>query len=226
MTRQPIIPAIIPDTEPMLRERLLQVRGLVRVAQVDVMDGSYSETTSWPYEGVAREMFEGEGGIELPLWQELELEIDLMVREPEQHVRRWSLAGAARIIVHIESTEHMNEVIEACRETHTELAIGIKPATDAAMLEPYLADALFVQVMGSNEVGKHGVALEESALRQVESIHKRWPEVLIGVDIGVNEETLPKLKEVGAGRFAAGSAIFRSGDAEGAYRALTSAVEA
>lgn len=224
MTRQSIIPAIIPDTVTMLEARLKELRGVAHVAQVDVMDGSYTPAPSWPYEGVAREMFES-GGVELPFWQELEIEIDLIVREPERHVRNWSLAGASRIIAHIESTERMNEVIETCLATHTEVALAIKPETDAAMLEPYLEYPLFVQVMGSGEIGKHGVTLADAAITQIQAIHKRWPELLIGVDIGVNEATIPVLLEAGARRFAAGSAIFRSGDAVGAYCTLTALSE-
>jgi len=224
MIYQNIIPAIIPDTQTQLAERLREVRHEVRTVQVDVMDGSYTPNPSWPYEGVSHESFEG-GGVELPFWQELEIEIDLMVREPESHVRNWSLAGASRIIAHIESTDRMNEVIDTCLETHTEVALAIKPETDAAMLEPYLEHPRFVQVMGSAEIGKHGVALSDAARAQVRTIHKRWPELLIGVDIGVNEATIPTLLEAGARRFAAGSAIFRSGDAVGAYRTLTALTE-
>jgi pentose-5-phosphate-3-epimerase len=43
---------------------------------------------------------------------------------------------------------------------------------------------------------------------------------VVGVDIGVKEETLPALMEAGATRFAAGSAIFEMGDAVRAWRHL------
>jgi len=222
MVKQSIVPAIIPDDRTMLTKRLEAVRGVVRTVQVDVMDGSYTATCSWPYEGVARDMFmerrtEDAG---LPLWQELDLEIDCMVREPSAHVESWVLAGASRIVLHVESAASLTEAIGRCQASRVEVALAVKPSTKLDVLEPYLDQAVFVQCMGSDTLGRHGVGLDPAAVEQVRAIKARWPDVLIGVDIGVNTSTIRDLYDAGARRFAAGSAVFRSASIPQAIQSL------
>jgi ribulose-phosphate 3-epimerase len=227
MTIQHIVPAIIPESRTHLESRLRDVRDVVTRVQVDVLDGTYAPSTSWPYNSTHGEAFEtlrrqDEG---LPFWQELTFEIDLMVREPEKHIEAWALAGASSIIIHLDSTEKLVEAIRRCGEHRLEVALAVCPATDIDMLEPFIDIALFVQVMGSDKIGYHGVALDDAAIERIRTIHERWPDVLIGVDIGVNEETIPTLIEAGARRFAIGSAIFNYSAPAGAVSHLQTIVD-
>jgi len=195
--------------------------------QIDVIDGAYAPTTSWPYGGVEQEAFEAirrktDG---LPYWQDFDFEIDMMVVKPEERIDDWALAGAACLIIHMESTEKLEEIFVAAHERRLEVALALKPSTDHAVLEPFVERAVFVQVMGSDRIGYHGVSLDRRALEKIQAIHKEWPELEIGVDIGVSETTLPELVAAGARRFAAGSAVFASGDTHGAYKALEDLAE-
>jgi ribulose-phosphate 3-epimerase len=212
MQTQHIIPAIIPDSLEHLRSRLLEVRDVVTRVQIDVMDGSYAPTKSWPYAGADKDAFEAirreDQG--LPYWQDFDFEIDLLVKNPENRILEWALAGAACVIVHVESTEHLEDIAKLCHERRLELALALKPTTPIEVLEPYISQALFVQVMGNSRIGYHGVTLSDSALETVKSVKERWPSLTVGVDIGVNAETLPRLCEAGATRFAAGSSVFTS----------------
>jgi pentose-5-phosphate-3-epimerase len=106
-----------------------------------------------------------------------------------------------------------------------EVALALRPSTDIALLEPYIDDVVFVQCMGNDKIGYHGVALEERAVDMIARIHARWPKVLIGVDIGVNKDTIPRLYSAGARRFATGSAVFGGGDPSGAITALRAIVD-
>jgi pentose-5-phosphate-3-epimerase len=42
----------------------------------------------------------------------------------------------------------------------------------------------------------------------VRAIKERWPDTVVGIDIGVSVDTIPALAEAGVSRFAAGSAVF------------------
>ncbi len=221
MNRQDIIPAIIPDSLHRLESRLREVRNRVRCVQVDVMDGTFVPVTTWPYEGVGRDMFlstrHEEPGI--PLWQEFEIELDLMVSEPERHVSAWAISGVTRIIFHVESAPSLRGAIDVCRASHIEVACAISPSTSLSALEPYIDESVFVQCMGNDRLGQHGVPLDPKAVDRVREIRARWP-VTIGIDIGVSSVTIPDLYRAGARRFAAGSSIFTSGDPAGALRDL------
>jgi ribulose-phosphate 3-epimerase len=222
MKIQHIIPAIIPDSLEQLERKLRDIRGTAHRVQIDVMDGTYASGKSWPYDGAGREAFEAirreDDG--LPYWQDFDFEIDLLLKNPEERIDEWALAGAACLIAHVETTEKFADFIAACKDKRLEVALALKPSTEIEMLAPYVADAVFVQVMGNDLIGRNGVPLDERVFDKIKEIKWRWSEAVVGVDIGVNEETLPKLLEAGATRFASGSAIFESGDAVRAYKQL------
>jgi ribulose-phosphate 3-epimerase len=227
MRTQHIIPAIIPDSIDQLQSRLQEVQGVVKRIQVDVMDGTYAPTMSWPYEGVGREAFESVRREDqgLPYWQDFDFEIDLLVSKPENKLSEWILAGAVCLIIHVESTDKLEEIAQQCFERHIEMALALKPSTSIEMLAPYIHRAVFVQVMGSDRIGYHGVALDSKALDTIRAIKERWPSTLVGIDIGVTSETLPALYEAGARRFAAGSAVFSFSTPLGAISHLETIVE-
>ena len=222
MKTQHIIPAIIPDSLLYLQSRLKEVRGVVRRVQVDVMDGSYTPVTTWPYDNSSRKAFESEKketeGI--PYWQDFEFEIDLMTEKPEDKILDWSLAGARCIIVHVESTDDVSGVVDKCHENRLEVALALKPSTNIESLSENISRVLFVQVMGSDKIGYNGVPLDDMALNKIREIKDRWPHAVVGVDIGVNEETLPSLCKAGATRFASGSAVFSFASPVGAISNL------
>ena len=226
MKTQRIIPAIIPDSFEHLKSRLRDVRGVARRVQVDVMDGSYAPPHTWPYVGAhAEAVQEGvRGDVTLPYWQEFDFEIDLLLSEPERKIEEWALAGASTVIIHAETTDRIDDIMRDCRERRVEVGIAIKPSYDIEALAPYVGQALFVQVMGNERVGYHGVSLQDEAVEKIRALHARWPSLQVGVDIGVSQETLPTLCEAGARRFAAGSAVFGFTSPEGAYLHLEDVV--
>lgn len=224
MKTQHIIPAIIPDSLTHLQSRLNDVHGVVRRVQIDVMDGTYAPTISWPYSGVDRESFEATRKEDqgLPYWQDFDFEIDLLLTKPEERISEWALAGATCFIVHIESTEKIDEIAKKCFELRIEMALALKPSTNIDLLASHVDQALFVQVMGNDKIGYHGVDLDPSALDSIRAIKQRWPDTIVGVDIGVSAETLPELCRAGATRFAAGSAVFNFSSPAGAISHLES----
>jgi len=227
MKRDVIIPAIIAETYDYLESRVRDVRHSVRRVQVDVMDGTYAPTVSWPYVGAEKEVFEANRREDqgLPYWQDVEFEIDLMVLNPEKHLEAWALAGATCILIHVESTDGLEHIVKECFDRRLELALALKPSTDIAVLAPYIERALFVQCMGNDRIGYHGVPLDPTVLKKIRAIKEQWPHTVVGVDIGVSEETLPDLVRAGATRFAAGSAVFGRGDVTDAIARLEKIVE-
>lgn len=224
MKTQLIIPAIIPDSLSHLQSRLQDVQGVVRRVQIDVMDGTYAPTVSWPYAGVGREAFESERREDqgLPYWQDFDFEIDLLLQKPEDRLSEWALAGAKCLIVHVESTEKIEAIAQECFDRRIEIALALKPSTNIDRLSACVEQALFVQVMGNDKIGFHGVDLNPAALDTIRAIKERWPNTTVGVDIGVSAETLPKLCMAGATRFVAGSAVFNFSSPAGAISHLES----
>jgi ribulose-phosphate 3-epimerase len=198
----------------------------MRRVQVDVLDGKYTPVGSWPYSGVedirdTRSRLE----YELPLWHEYDFEVDLMVEHPEAVIEEWSLAGATAVVVHIETVSDMKEIIRLCEKRRLELGIALKPSTEIESILPFVESVLFVQFMGNTKLGTHGAELMRSVPEKIRTLKKISPQVCIGIDIGVREETVQVLCDAGVERFVAGSAVFGSDDPVGAYERLEVLVE-
>ena len=205
-----IIPAIIPIGIRDLTYKLSQVKGVVKRVQIDIVDGRYAPKASWPFNGnddaEFRQIKTQEKG--LPFWEDFEFEIDLMVKSPELIIDDWINAGAETLIIHSGSTDDLAGIFASAKEKGVHVALALKPSADISLIAPFINDAAFIQVMGNNLIGENGRPLTEEALETIRVVTQTYPDATIGVDIGVNKETIGKLIEAGASRFACGSAIF------------------
>ena len=217
-----IIPAVLPVDFEEVREKAGLVAGRVPLMQLDVCDGRFVPSRSWPYTGTDphhdrffKKIIEQNEG--LPHWQKLNYEIDAMVAEPTRaFVDDWIIAGAARIILHLESTsphslkeiiQHILGRLDSSAFLEIGLALGLETPLDA--VSEYLEDIDVVQFMGIECVGYQGQEFAgERVLERVRTFHAAHPEIPISVDGGVNPEHARVLVEAGASRLIVGSAIF------------------
>lgn len=212
-----IVPAVIPTSLAHLRETAELVRGFARALQIDVVDGKFVPHVSWPYGG--GEMH-GEPAAVAEFASALEIEMDLMLAEPEASLDAWAAAGAARIVVHIESVRDMDAVI-AHRRTHGyRLGLALNNDTPLSVIEPHLSSVDFVECMGIAAIGAQGAPFDERVIGRIAELARAHPGLEISVDGSVNETTLPRLAAAGATRFVAGSAIFKADAPARAYERL------
>src|SRR5690606_13217824 len=129
-----------------------------------------------------------------------------------EYIDDWITAGAATVIIHVESTHHFDSIFARARERGAEVALALKPSTDIELLAPYIEQAAFVQVMGNDKIGMQGVVLDERVVGKIHDFRERFGEGIIGVDIGVNRHTIRPLYEAGATHFAVGSAVASAPD--------------
>ena len=216
-----IIPAIMPAGFEDLKDKVAYVANHADMVQLDIMDGKFVKARSWPYFSGDEHSFESllsesEG---LPEWEKINYEIDLMVSKPEDVIDDWITAGASRIVVHIESTTEMEEIVKrmhgrfgygTSRAADVELGIALNIDTPTDTLLPFLEQIQFVQFMGIRTIGLQGEPFDEQAIDKIRNFHNAHPEIIISVDGGVNFETAPTLLEIGVRRLVAGSVIFES----------------
>ncbi len=233
-----IIPAIMPDSYEDLVTKANRVHALVPLAQIDIMDGAFVKSKSWPYTegGTKKEphfislMAQDEG---MPFWEELDYEIDLMIGEPEKHIDEWLPLGASRLIFHIESIKDIETFFahdmwaEGARdiggEKVVQLGLSINPETPLETILPYIEKIDFVQCMGIAKIGYQSQPFDERVLTRINQLRVKYPNMPISVDGGVNMETAGLLKQAGATRLVAGSAIFGAEDVVEAIESLKNA---
>ncbi|MFA6340702.1 MAG: hypothetical protein WCX27_00470 [Candidatus Paceibacterota bacterium] len=225
-----ILPAIIAESFEDLQYKMSQVKGLVKTVQIDVCDGRFVPSKSWPYIGdedndFERILRESEG---FPFWESLDFEADLMISDPEKSAEDWITAGAKGIVLHIESSKELPNFIKELRKKYgypiesavtVEIGIALNPDTPNEMLDEYLkADAEgrtladFVQFMGIDRIGFQGQEFNGDILKKIRDLRKKYPDVVISVDGGVNFDNAGDLKKAGANKLISGSALYESED--------------
>ena len=215
----------MPSSYDDLVEKAGRVRGLVPLAQVDIMDGIFVPSKSWPYtsggihgdEHFVALSRQEEG---MPYWDELDYEIDLMIAEPEKHIDEWLPLGASRLIFHIEAIEDhevfwSNDIFkEGARDVGgdkvVEVGLAINPDTPLETIEPHVGKVDFVQCMGIAKIGYQGEPFDERVFEHINKLRVKYPNLPISVDGGVNKDTAKLLKQAGATRLAVGSVVFGS----------------
>ena len=228
-----IIPAILPEDIDDLREKLSLISGIVPLVQIDVCDGKFTPTKTWPYKKGVDETFLKIVGQEegFPFWDSVDFEADLMVKHPENIIDDWVATGAKRIIIHIESTPDTLSLVRKIRqeyqyknESSYGIEIGVALNIDTPNEEVYdILNALeedgapidFVQFMGIENIGYQGEPFDERVFEKIRDLREKFPETIISVDGGVSLENAAELIEAGANRLVSGSAIFESGDIAG-----------
>ncbi|MES3005332.1 MAG: hypothetical protein V4664_00075 [Patescibacteria group bacterium] len=210
-----IIPAIMPEDFDHLRSEMERFVSLVPLVQIDVMDGNLTASKSWPYkstvDGEFLKIVNQEEGF--PFWEEVDFEADLMVSDPSRAADQWIAAGAARIIIHLESAPAavIGSVLKSIKDKGIEvgLAVGLEtlPETFAVFYEEYKDIIDTVQFMGIEKIGFQGQLFDERVLDRILKFKEKFPEAIISVDGGVHEESAPLLGRVGVNRLIVGSEL-------------------
>jgi ribulose-phosphate 3-epimerase len=217
-----VIPAVLVKNFEELKEKLALYKNVSRLVQIDVCDGQFVETISWPMnrndaESLSLILDEEEG---MPYWTDLDFEFDLMVKDAHKQFDIFIQLGAKRIVFHLEAEEEDSfkdflESIDPYTKDNVEIGLAINTTTDINKLDKFINYIDFVQCMGIENIGFQGEPFDERALEQISSIHKKYPEIPISVDGSVNEQTAQRLIDSGATRLVMGSALLRTYDIKG-----------
>jgi ribulose-phosphate 3-epimerase len=225
-----IVPAILPKSFEDLVAHLVRVRGVARLVQIDMVDGSFAPNKTWPYgeyESFETIAHEEEG---MPFWEEFDFEFDVMANHPEKDIDNLVHAGAARIVIHAKSAgaEKALELLQPSRggELGVKVGIALELTDTPAALDAFDGLYDYVQVMGIAKVGFQGQAFDERAIAVVQSLRAKHRDMLLQVDGGVRLENAAALVAAGATSLVVGSAIFATDDPKGALEALYTEVDA
>src|SRR3990167_9116950 len=114
-----IIPAIVPQSFKDLQEHLLPLKGIIRHAQVDIVDGHYAKGKTWPYRDRATfdKIVQQEHG--LPFWDTIDFQFDLMIQNPHLVLPEYIQAGATQLVLHAASAGAM-EAMQMIVDMRTE----------------------------------------------------------------------------------------------------------
>jgi ribulose-phosphate 3-epimerase len=183
------------------------------VIHVDVMDGHFVPNISLGIPVVAS----------LRKATRLPLDVHLMIEQPELYIEDFIRAGGNRILVHQESTVHLDRALAMIREHGAEAGAAINPATPVGMLSEVLdkVDTVLLMTVNPGFGGQKFIPNTYEKIRQLYQMRARYnASFRIEVDGGVDPENMAELAQAGANTFVAGTSIFHTADPAAATRQL------
>jgi len=215
-----VAPSILSADFGRLREQVGEVLAAgARVIHVDIMDGHFVPpiTVGPLIVSALAEEVHGAGGM---------LDVHLMIERPERQVGEFISAGADSITFHAEATPHAAYTANLIREGGAGVGLAINPGTPVGALAE-LAGAIDMALCMTVNPGWGGQAFIEHSLEKIPRVRAIVGEqAALEVDGGIDPRTAPRCRQAGANVFVAGSAIFRSPDAAGAYTAIAESIGA
>ena len=136
-------------------------------------------------------------------------DVHLMLLHPLSYIKVFRKAGADWITFHIESGDDPEKVLTAIEESGAKPGIALRPGTPVEELYPYGNRLHSVTVM-TVEPGFGGQALQAGPLEKIRELKRRFPNILVEVDGGVNFQTSAQCRDAGADVLVAGTAVFKA----------------
>lgn len=173
----------------------------VDLIHLDVMDGTFVPNISFGPSIVAA----------VRQATRLELDVHLMVDQPERYVADFAEAGADYISVHVEATRHPHRAVQRIKELGKKAGLVINPGTPLSAFEPLLADLDLALLMSVNP-GFGGQAYLPSTTARLQRLREMRdavnPGCVLEVDGGVKATNIATIAEAGADIVVVGSAIY------------------
>ena len=152
---------------------------------------------------------------------DLLFDVHLMIENPDKYIPQFVKAGAHIISVHSEACTHLHRTIQFIKDHNVKAAVALNPATPLCALEYVLEDLDMVLLMTVNP-GFGGQDFIKSGLAKIRALKKMIDDRGLGIDIqvdgGIKTDNVGEIVEAGANIIVAGSAIFNSGNIEGAIK--------
>jgi len=201
-----IIPAILTNNLSDFQKKLKKVKNLSSWLQIDISDGKFTPNKTLDLEEL------------LSLKFKQNLELHLMVFEPENYFKTAEKLKAKRVIIHFEAVKkNINDFFS--KEYPFTLGLALNPETGVEKIFPYLSKANFILILGVTP-GAQGQKFQEQVLEKIKKIKKLSPNIIVEVDGGINGKTIQKVNQAGADIFVAGSAILKAREPKEEVRKL------
>lgn len=204
-----IIPAINEIEITAVTKKLALLEGVCDWAQIDIADGFFVEKkTNFNAQDLS------------PIKTTLNLEIHLMVDNPEEEIERWlKIPTVQRAIIHLEAISDWQKIAFTKTKTDKEIGIAIDLETEKEKIIPFLERTNFFLFLGVSP-GSSGQKFQIEVLDKISWLKELLPRSVISLDGGINLETTQMIKTAGVDIVYSSSFIFNSSDIGEAIRQL------
>ena len=210
-----IIPAILEKSFSKVAAKIKTIEKEVpeiRWAQLDIADGKFVPNTTWSHPSDLSK-----------LKTKLNLEIHLMVKEPQATLSDWlNQKAVKRLLIHQETVKkdlELVKIIKLIKEYGKEAGVALNPTTPVKVIQKYL-DIIDQVLLMSVEPGFSGQEFKQETLGKIRALRQLNPKTPIAVDGGINLGNAPGLIAAGATRLCVASYLWHSKNLKKAVKAL------
>ena len=144
-------------------------------------------------------------------YTDLSLQTHLMIDHPERYVADFKRAGSDCIIIHQEACRNFRKAVEMIKGLKVKAGIALRPNTPPDTIKDIIDEMDMVLIM-TVEPGFGGQTFIKGSEKKVAAIKtilsQKGLDIPIGVDGGINNNTIPLVVKAGATQLVAGSAVF------------------
>jgi ribulose-phosphate 3-epimerase len=200
-----VVPTILATNPQDYATRLDRISTFSKRVHVDISDGVFTPTTTI---GLAQVHADG-----------LELDLHLMVEDPQASFENIVSLHPSLVIIHFESNGDLGELIDRIKELGIKVGLAIKKGTVMGEVKDLLSKLDHLLVFTGN-LGFNGGEFDAECLDKIAPARALNGDMEIGVDGGIDNEAARQSVEAGADVLNSGSFIHNSSDPEAAFMQL------
>ena len=144
-----------------------------------------------------------------------EMDVHLMIVQPEKYIPAFKQAGATILTVHYEACPHLHSTLQQIKAQGMKAGVALNPHTPIDVLKDIIFDIDVVCIMSVNP-GFGGQKFIEHTYEKVKALKQLIVQhnasTLIEIDGGVTLENAAALVAAGADVLVAGTTVFKAND--------------
>ncbi len=203
-----IVPSLLSEDFGDFESMVRKAEALTDYVQIDVMDGVFVESRSFPV------------GMINSLKTTLSFELHLMTSDPLVQLLEVGHPGLKKVIFHAESSADPIEIIRKIEGRGLAGGLAVRPETRVRDFREYVEKVgtlLFLTV----DPGRYGSPFKPEVSEKVAEARRMFPGKEIGVDGGISLDNLGMFYNIGVDYVCVGSRIFLHGSPEQNYKSFT-----
>lgn len=171
----------------------------INSVHIDVMDGHFVPNIAFGIDIIKQ----------IARIPDLCITVHLMMDNPEQFIDVISYYNVDYLIVHTENSRNVDALIERIKSKDIKCGIAINPQTQVSSIRRYLEKSDFALIMGVHP-GFGGQTLIPSTLKKIQQIKNIKQDIIVGIDGGINANTISLVNKEKPDILVVGSYLFDS----------------